>query len=769
MRSFVIATVTAAVSLVTGSAVAAVDEIVVFAQKKGRAENLQEVPAAVTAYNSDQLDGIVFEQLDDLSYTIPNVQLEQVGTFPGVQNFSIRGQGINSSIPSVDPTVGIFVDGVYQGTTYGTVLDSWDLESVEILRGPQGLLFGRNVTGGAVTVRTARPDPQGEMAYKFKVLASDEDRTGAAFAFEAPLIDDVLAGKIMLYYDDDDGYFDNNNPLGATFGPGAGYVTFDSTVGLPGTAQRKGGAWKTKIVRPTLVWEPSDSLEVALITEWGEADGDGAQWTVATGGLPSPPLPVAIGSVGSGTQPAFTTSSNDYGFAEVEWSSATLEINWDVAGGTLTSVTGWKDVEQESATDVDGTYLPAFVATGYTDQDQISEELRFSTTIGDNWDMTVGVYYLNIDVMYREGRYIQVNPATLATVPDLLRIGLGGDMETTTFGIFMNNEYALTDDITLIAGLRYSDEEKDAMIIDGPIGLPIAFCPDVITFMCSFDTLEGDWDYWTPKLGAQWDFAEDAQVYAFWTKGYRPAAFNFRNAKPGAPPFGYPAGPTDEEEQSSFEIGLKSEVFDNRLRMNLAYFNNDIDDMQRELNQGDPDVVVLQATINAGDVTIKGVEFEFNAAPTDALGLWGSVGYLDGEYDNLSALGSGVTLCGTFPACPPVIGGQVPRLARWSFSLGGSYDFSLDGNGILRIQADYGYRDPNFYDDSNLQLFDRQHRLGGSINWISPSDQWTVSLFGKNLRDEANYGNLTSIAGLWTAGPMQKGREIGLQVQYRSQ
>ena len=277
------------------------------------------------------------------------------------------------------------------------------------------------------------------------------------------------------------------------------------------------------------------------------------------------------------------------------------------------------------------------------------------------------------------------------------------------------------------------------------------------------------WDYWTPKLGVQWDFAEDAQAYAFWTKGYRAGGFNFRNAKPGVPPFGYPAGPTLEEEQSSYEIGLKAELFDNKLRTNLAYFNNDIDDMQRELNQGDADVIVLQATINAGDVTIKGVEFEFNAAPTDAYSVWGSIGYLDGEYKNLSAIGSGVTLCTTFPACPPVIGGQVPRLARWSFSLGSSYDFYLEGNGILRLQADYGYRDPNYYDDSNLQLFDTQHRLGGSINWISPDDQWTVSLFGKNLRDEANYGNLTSIAGLFTAGPMQKGREYGLQVQFRSQ
>jgi iron complex outermembrane receptor protein len=178
--AYVIA-VTGAFSIPIG-AHAALDEITVVAQKKSRAENLQDVPAAIAAFPGDDLDARLFQKLDDLSYTIPNVQLETVGTFPGVQNFSIRGQGINSSIPSVDPTVGLFVDGVYIGTSFGTVLDTWDLESVEVLRGPQGLLFGRNVTGGAVTVRTARPDPAGELGVRARALTTDEGRYNVSAA-----------------------------------------------------------------------------------------------------------------------------------------------------------------------------------------------------------------------------------------------------------------------------------------------------------------------------------------------------------------------------------------------------------------------------------------------------------------------------------------------------------------------------------------------------------------------------------------------------------
>ena len=722
------------------------------------------------------------------------MQLEQVGTFPGVQNFSIRGQGINSSIPSVDPTVGVFVDGIYQSTTYGTVLDSWDLESIEVLRGPQGLLFGRNVTGGAVTVRTARPDTEGELGIKARVLGTQESRYGAAVAFEGPLVQGKLAGKIMLYYDKDDGYFKNVNSAPGATGPvdEAALAFFQGTVPIPGSgqfttfdpvaqsgSQRNAGKLETKIARPTLVWTPTDTVEVALITEFGKAEGDGATWTVVKdnvaptptlppGAVPSPPFSnwlinqttafPAVGSVADGGINKFSTTASDYGFADVDWKSATLEVNWDVWGGTLTNIFGWKDVEQASATDVDGTYLPAFTATGNTKQDQVSNELRFAKSMNDIWDTTIGIYYLDFDINYREGRFIQVIPPGLpplpisigTPVPNLRNLVLGGDMNSKSWGVFWNNDVLIAENLTLTAGVRYSDEEKKADIIGtGPV--------------------KGTWDNWTPKVGLRWQFSDDAQLYGFWTRGFRAGGFNFRNAKPGdTPPFTYPAGPTRQEEQDSYEVGLKSQVFDNRLRMNFAYFINDIKDLQRELNQPDSDVVVLQATINAGDAQIKGAEFEFDAVPVDAMRVYGAVGYLDGKYKRLTELGSGVTACPTFPNCPPVVGSQLPRLARWSFSIGGSYDFSLGNGSIIRPQVDYGYRDPNFYDDSNTQLFDRQRRLSASLNWFSPEDRWTVSLFGKNLRDEANYGNLTSIAGLWTAGPMQKGKEYGLQLQYRN-
>jgi iron complex outermembrane receptor protein len=750
------------------------EEIQVFAQKKNRAESLQDVPAAITALNEAQLDDIVFESLTSISYRTPNASFEEIGTFPGVQNFTIRGQGINSSIPSVDPTVGTFVDGVYVGTTYGVVVDTWDLESVEILRGPQGLLFGRNVTGGAVLLRSVRPDPNGEFELKARAATTDADRQTYSVATGAPLIEGTLAARIMLQYDDDDGYFDAKNEIPGLF-PSPPFVYFDQQ-----TNNRDVGQLESKLARPSIVWTPTDEINVALLTEFGNIEGDGAAWAVIDGntaldaalsaGLMMPVQ--AFGGQRDGNLPEFTTRSDEIGETDIDWTQATLEFNWDVFGGTLTNIAGYREVDVFATSDIDGTSVPFFTASGDTDQDQFSNELRFATRIDDRWDMTIGLYYLTQNIEYNEARYLQVNLATLAPSPPPpfgagRLIAIGGEMDADTYGIFLNNDYALTDTWILNAGLRYSYEEKDTKIISGPSDGSGGSCSDIVTFDCQRDDLDGDWDNWMPKLGVQWLFAENAQAYAFWTQGYRTGGFNFRNARPDV----IPPGPTQQEEQDSYEAGIKADLLDNRMRVNAAVFYNDIDNNQREVNIGDPDpngVVVLQGTINAGDVTIWGSELELTVLPIDNLSFWGSVGYLNGEYDSKNPPWD-ACIGDPDPACTGTrwLGDELPRLAEWSYSLGASYDIPLNSLGLLNLRTDFGYRDKNPYDDANLSFFDSQKRLEAFASWFSPDEHWRVTVFGKNLLDEANYGNITSIAGLYTAGPMQRGREYGLQLEYR--
>ena len=695
-----------------GSAGALLEEIVTTARKRSAAEAVQDVPIAVSAFGADQLDALFVQKIDDLGYLMPNVQMEQIGTFPGVQSFSIRGQGINSSIPSVDPTVGVFVDGVFLGTSFGVVLDTFDVESIEVLRGPQGLLFGRNVTGGAVLIRNARPN--GEFGFRAKVGTTDNEEFLTAIAIEGSLVEDRLAAKLVVYRNDDPGFFPN--PTNAT----------------------DVGEMETTMIRPTVVWTPTDTADITLIWENGTSEGDGAAWT-------------NVDAQKAGAIPEFETVLNDIGFTDIEWDQVTLEVNVDMGRGTLTNILGYRDVEANSATDVDGIQVPIFFVPGFTDQDQISNELRWSGLISDTWETTAGLYYFEQDIEYRESRFIQGGA---------LQRALGGDMNAENFGVFWNNDFYLNDTWTLTAGIRYTDEEKTAQIITSVAGVG---CSEVITFNCTFDNLSGEWSNITPKLGVQWAFNDDSQLYGYYSKGFRSGGFNFRNADPAS----IDPGPTREEEVNTFEVGLKTEFADGRMRLNLAAFHNEITDAQREINVGDPSpagVVVLQATINAGDVTIDGIEADFVALLRDDFSINASYGWMDGDYDSIDPSVPQIEANLGLPF--PLIGGDPPRLAPTNYSLGFSWDIPTRGVGLFNIASHYSWREAHFYDDSNLNKFEDQKRLNASINWYSSNENWQVSLYGKNITDQPNYGNLTSIAGLYIAGPMQKGSIYGLEVNF---
>jgi len=701
-----------------GAAAMMMEEIQVTARKRSNAEALQDVPLAVTAYSGEQLDSMFVQNLQDLSFTAPNVQLESAGTFPGVQNFSIRGQGINSSIPSIDPTVGTFVDGVYLGVTFGAVIDMFEVESVEVLRGPQGLLFGRNVTGGAVALRTSRPD--GEFGYRVRSMITDENRTNVAASIEGSLIEDKLAAKLVMYYDDDEGYFENNN------------VQADTT-------NDNFGALQTDFARATLVFNPTDYLDLTLIVEDGKTTGQAAAW----GSVDAQRDGIIGGFHTDASTNVFGTASDDPGFTDMTWTQVTQETNFDVnwGDGKITNILAWREVALDSQTDLDASEQLLFQVAGTTTQDQLSNELRYAGSfMDDKLDLTTGVYYFEQDISYREGRTI---------FGGAILVAAGGNMDHDTWGAFTTADYHLTDALTLTGGIRYTKENKSASVIDNSAAAG-GTCTDIVSYQCAYDDLADSWSNVTPKLGASYQLNEDSQVYAFYTKGFRSGGVNFRNSKPDL----IPAGPTKEEEQDSFEIGLKSDWMDGRLRTNVAAFYNKISDMQRELNMSDPDVLVLQGTVNAGDATIQGVEAEVIALITDNLAINMSAGYLDGEWDKVN------------PDYQEFIGSDLTRLSPKTASIGLTYDMDLADFGSMTLRSSYSYRDAAAYLDSNFEYFDVMQDVNASIDYLSPDQNWRVSLFGKNLNDQARYGNLTQASVLGTVGPMQKGKRLGLEVEY---
>lgn len=551
------------------------DEVVVTATKKEHAENVQDVPLAVTAFGSKQLEALSFKNLTSLSYTIPNVQLENIGTTAATANFSIRGLGINSSIPSIDPTVGVFVDGVYMGINAGVLFNSFDIEGIEVLRGPQGVLFGRNVTGGAVLLRTRAPGDTLEMTGHLGL------ETGPNYIMDAsisgPLIKGVLSGKLAAYHDHDDGWFTNRfngKPFGAS---------------------------QQTIVRPALRWTPLADLDVTLRMEHGESDGDGP-----------PAQNHALFS-----RDSFDFSVDGGGSTDNRWNQAFLEGNLAVpfGAGRITNILGWREYESTASGDIDSTPGFAFHAQFVTDQDQRSEELRYAGTFG-SLQLTTGLYYFQQNILYLERRLLAGGTVD--------RTG-GGDGDFSTSGVFASTDWALSSSVTLNLGLRYTHERKDAKVSTVRAGGGNVADHGIVPDFVSSES----WEDLSPRVGLQWMPAEHSQVYGYWAKGFRSGGYNFRNTDPGVTP-----GPFDSEDQSSFEIGWKQDFADGRARVNLAAFHNKIERIQREINT--PGALgVTQIIRNVGDATIKGGELEARLRMAGNFVLSAQTGYTHGRYDSI--------------------------------------------------------------------------------------------------------------------------------------
>lgn len=698
------------------------EEIIVTATKKAGGVNIKDAPLAMTAFGEAQLEALHAQDIQSLSYLSPNVQLETIGTAKGVANFSIRGLGINSSIPSIDPTVGVFVDGVYLGIIAGVVFDTFDLESVEVLRGPQGILFGRNVTGGAVLVNTKDPSDEMEMSGKFSL------ETGLNYtvsgSVSGPLNSDgTIKAKIAAYYNKDEGYFTNE---------------FDGS---------EYGKSETKLVRGAVSFSPSDGFETSIKYEYGQQDGDGP----------------ASKNNGLYDRDNFEFYVDGPSVTDNQWQSLTWTTTLDVdfGDGTITNIAGWRDFESTGSSDIDSSPLIfgplwAFHANFGTDQDQISNELRYNGTF-NKIDVTAGIYYFSQDIDYIEQRLI---------LGGMLNITGGGIQDQTTWGAFTQFDYHLNDTVTLNVGGRYSSEKK-AVTIATLLPTGPATC-DIATGGCtSFDYIDDDkWTSFSPKVGFQWAATENSNVYGFWTIGYRSGGYNFRNTSALFTPF-----PFGQEKQSSFEVGVKADLADNRLRVNAAVFHNTITDMQREVNLADPIAGVVQIIDNTADATITGFEFDMQYAVSDVLTMTANVGHVSGKYTDVlfDISGDGVVNANDLAL-------EIPRLAPWTYGLGLLFNTDT-GFGSVSGQVFYNNRAQASYTDNNEGFLQGADMVDANLSLAFGDSGASISVYGKNLLNVTTVGGDTQLPAEFgpfpfnpgvnsTFSPLNKGRVIGVELKF---
>ncbi|MEY3007341.1 MAG: hypothetical protein RI942_1683 [Pseudomonadota bacterium] len=695
------------------------EEVMVTATKKSQAESLQEVPIAVSAFNGDQLDAMFAQDIRDVGSSVPNVMFSEVRTVPGTASFFVRGTGSGQSIQSYQPGVGVVQDGIPLGVLAGSIVDTFDLESVEVLRGPQGTLFGRNVSGGAVVTRTQRPS--GEFNARVKASIGSESLRQFNVMAEAPLGDSV-SGLISINSKDADGYLKNTN---TAVGDDIGGTDLMTTRGV-------------------LTFNPSEQLEVTAIASLYKSNGGGTPAAAAI-------LPADRAYVGPSQRPDFwATGHNVDGYTDQEIKSFVLEANYMVEGGVVTAIAGRRTMKMDSSSDLDGSANDFFNVYLEVDHEQTSFELRYASDEADWGSYTAGLFYYDASLENGEFRSILGNlsgPRAQAAF---------GEEDNTAFALFAQGDVKLSENLNLILGLRWNSEEKDAG------ATPLASCPIVTQ-----DTLAGtgaasvaacgssltdseSWKNWSPKVGIQWFADEDTQWYATYTSGFRSGSYNVRT--PGGTT---DLRPADEETTDAFEIGLKQSFMDGKVRFNAAAFLNNIDDFQ-EIAQSTTPNGIIQTLVNAGEARTKGIELEVSALLSERLVLNASLGLLDAEYTDLDI---------------------APGAEDWDFvktpektaNVALTYDLDVSDVGVASIRGSYSFRDEmaaGFDNAANPNVIESYGELNASIVLNTFDDKWTVSLSGKNLLDDENTDSRFYI-GSYLVEYLSPGRTWSASVEYR--
>ncbi len=733
----------------------AINEILVTGTKTRDAENVQDIPLAVTAFNAGTLEAFKIRDIQGLSFQAPTVSLDQVGTSRGTANFTVRGLGINSSIPSIDPTVGVFVDGVYLGINGGVVFDLFDLESVEILRGPQGVLFGRNVTGGAVVINTGNPteDFRGKFRAAVDGPALDGGRGGPNYTVSGvvsgPIVEDVLLFKVGAYYNKDEGYFRNL-----------------ASLTNPSIPENHGKA-ETKILRGALEARLGDLTLLGKL-DYFESDGDG----------PS-----------AQNRAFFDRNSFDFAidepgsYANEIWTGS-LTATWDIGPGTLTNVFGWRQYDATTNGDIDATPRFLFHSNTETAQEQFSNELRYAMSF-DSLDLTVGGFWFEQDLAYTEVRTLRRDLPPAFQPPVFFG---GGSQNHEVIGVFANAQWEFVDNLSLIAGIRWNQETKDAGVTyitpRAPCSVVQGTCPTGTQPFNPATETNGFTDRVrfknvSPKLGLQYEF-DAGQVYGHWSRGFRSGGYNFRITN--IPVFNRAFAATgelffDEERVDNYEIGGKFQTADGSFTINVAGYITKVGNMQREVNLADPGAGVVQNILNTADATITGFEAEARMRVSDSLAFTANIGIIDAQYDEVlfDISGDGVIddtdLALSLPRVPPITVGA-----------GLIHDWDL-GNSTIVTRVNYQYRDEAAYTDDNLGWLNALSNLEANITWNTPIEGLSLSVYGRNLLDEVQEGGDTQVpfggpnstgvrqpfAPNPTAGtfsPLMRGRNVGIEAMF---
>ena len=723
------------------------EEVLVTARKM--VESMQDVSVAVTAFSGEQIDNLVMRDIREVEGLVPNLVIDTLGNVaPSAASIYIRGVGTQEVERSFDPAVGVVIDGVPLSFANGSLANTFDFQSLEVLRGPQGTLFGRNTTGGVINITRTRPT--GELGFRYEATAGTDDLLDFKGVLNIPM-GDMFAGKLGFATQQDGS--DRKN-----------IITGDD-VGNPDSQE----------FNATLLFTPNDDLDVLFTYVRFEDEGDGvplsnrASLNTDNPVNPEPEIVCVVGFCGDFDD--ITEFQQDFYSRDIdfEWDSYTLNLDYDTGYGILTAILGYQETDEFVPTDFDATPINTFHTLRDQDSEQTTAELRFATDdqLSDNWNFVAGLFYVE-----DEYHLDQKTSITAALGPDLaLFQDPLADHEREAWAVFGEFHYNLTEKLMLILGGRYTEEDKDytgSIAFGGGAanGLP-GYIPgsEVDDFFIygqpiwvPIDAASGDesWDEFTPKVGLDYRVNDDILTYIVYSEGFRSGGFNGRNQNLAN------IGPFDPEYVNNWEVGIKSDLLDQTLRFNAAAFYNEYDDKQEEIIEPDGFGGSNTVVRNASSADLWGVEAEMNWLATDNLLINANVGYLDASYDDFVAdlTGDGIVTDNSDL--------ELRRTPEWTGGVNGTYTIEV-GPGDLSFYASYRYTDEYWVEVRNdpRGLLEDRGVVDATIayEWEWDSGRTVrIALWGRDMTDEVDYSSAVIVPTTLAFSGVSGGEQYGLRI-----
>jgi len=706
-----------------GAPAAVLEELIVTAQR--REQSIQDVPISVSVVTDKFISENDVRSLQDLNGTIPGFYATNSVNY-GAAPLSIRGIGGANGGGNFfnDEPVAVYVDDVYISRLSFSTADLIDVESIQVLRGPQGTLYGRNSTAGALLLKTARPTEEFEGHLKLGFAEHGETRVSGAVS--GPLSNSVQA-RLAVGYSDRDGFGTN---------------TFDGS-DIGGSDETTG--------RLSLRYAPSDVFTADLILETQDRSASPATIALANVAPLTPSTPFIRRSDLDELLDSNSFAINDPSSNDSDTSSGTLILNWQLGGLTLDSVTAFRSYELVGAQDSDGTQFTLFNNNGLLDSDQFSQELRLSSST-DNFSWVVGAYYLTEDV---------IQDFTINNFQGLFGAGtsatVNATQDTDALALFADVTWNVTDNLELIVGARYSDETKDfsnnlnVRTIRSSIPLPIPFGPfppgaqipgGIPVAPPGFFTEEADFDDFTPRVVLNYRFNDNFSGYASYSQSFKSGGFNSFGLTPAF----------ENEEIDAFEIGFKSTLANGRATLNGAIFSYDYTNLQVRLPVPTGGVNIL----NAGEAEVQGAELELAWQVSDQLKISANAAYLDTELNEFLTqeipedlrflIGAPIPLNNVNAA-----GNELTRAPDVQYYISADYDFSLSSNLYANFLINYRFQDDVFFLETNQNTdtfrSESSDEIGVRFTIRPTSELWELGIFGQNISDERTITQVTALGG----------------------